>query len=179
MRYAASLAVILLAAVPHRQEPVHQAQLKAWANDFAGRWISELVAQEDAGPVKKGATFVGHHSYEWSSDKEVLHMRYWAELDGKTFNTTKGIVGWDAATNSVVMKWFNSLGESGELSYAKKGQDWSIKWKSVNSAGTQSVSEGSIKLQGNEQRIHMTDRKAGGEPQPDLDLLWKRDTSGK
>jgi hypothetical protein len=156
MRYFASLLVVLSAAVLQAQEPVHQAALKAWADDFAGQWISDLVLQEDAGPLKKGMTFTGHHAYEWSPDKEALFMKYWGVVDGKTFSATKGIVGWDASKKAVVVKWFNALGECGELSYVRKDREWSITWTSVNSEGKQTVAGGSITLKGDAQRIHTT-----------------------
>ena len=174
MRYLAAVVVALSAVVVQAEDSVQSEQLTAWANDFAGEWISQSVLEEDAGPVKKGTAFTAHHTYEWSPDHEVLFLKYSADIDGKTFNTTKGIAGWDAAKKAVVVRWFNSLAGSGEFSCTKKGQEWVVDWASVDGDGKRTVFSGSFKVQGDTQHIQMTNRKIGGEAKPDSEMTWKR-----
>jgi hypothetical protein len=174
-RIAIPFAFLAMSAVVAQAEELPQEKhLKAWAEEFAGAWVNESVLEEDVGPMKKGTKFTAYHSFEWSPDKEALFLQYRAEAGGNTFNTTKGIAGWDGSKNAVVVRWFNSLGANGEFSYTAKGQEWTMVWHSTDSEGTESAFIGTTTIAGDRQHIHMTNRKVGEEAKPDRDITWTR-----
>lgn len=151
-----------------------QQQLNDWAEDFAGEWFNESVAEEDMGPVKKGDKFDAFHSYTWSPDKEALYLTYSAEFHGQVFDTTKGVAGWDAVRKGVVVRWFDSLGSTGELVFTKKGQNWHYTWASTDAEGGKFSWKGTITFGPGVQRVHDADRMIKGVASPDLHLTWKR-----
>lgn len=169
-------AVVLVSslAVGQVEQPAYRQQLDGWAKGFAGEWVSEFVAEQDVGPVKKGEKFNAYHSYKWSPDKEALYLTYSAEIGGKTFDTTKGIAGWDAVKKAIVVRWFDSLGSTGEFAFTKKGQGWHYTWRSSDADGGEYLWTGTITIESGIQRVHETNRKVKGEARPDQDLTWKR-----
>ena len=174
MRWVTALIVAMSAVAVQAQESDHQKHLKAWADQFAGEWVAESVATEDDGPVEEGEKYTAYHCYEWTPNKEALILTYSAKKDGETFDTTKGIAGWDASNKAVVVRWFDSLGRTGEFAIKKRGKNWTIKWQSVDAEGQRTISNGTVKLEDGKQHVHMTNRKVGREERPDSDLIWER-----
>jgi hypothetical protein len=156
------------------KQPASLQHLEAFMKDFGGDWVNESVAEESVGPVKAGEKFTAYHSYKWSPDKESVYLTYSAEFGGKTFDTTKGLVGWDAVKKAVVLRWFDSLGSSGDMIFTKDGQGWKYRWSSTDPNGAEYLWNGTITLDVGIQRVHETNRKIKGEAKPDHELTWKR-----
>ena len=101
-------------------------------------------------------------------------MKYWAEVDGEVVNNTKGVAGWEPSKKAIVMRWFNSWGGSGELTYTKDGEKWVAEWRAADPDGAVSTWTDTIacKPDGNHHRV--TDRIIGGKSMDDMDTVWKR-----
>lgn len=156
------------------KQPASLEHLQAFANDFVGNWVGEFVIEDAIGPLKQGDTYTAQHSYTWSPDRESLHLTYSAQAEGQTFDTTKGIAGWDAARQAIVVRWFDSLGSTGELTFAKDGQAWKYDWVSTDGEGQKYTWNSTVTVEGDVQRVHDTNRMIKGEAKPDLHLTWKR-----
>jgi hypothetical protein len=141
----------------------HRAMLDAFARDHVGTWTSEEVADTDLGPLKAGAKYLAQFTFAWSPNREALHLHYAVEFEGSQFFRTHGIAGWDATKNAVVLRWFNDQGATGEFVYTPNGTNWSFDFQWQDADRVQSVSQGTITVTGDAQRITTTSRKTGDE----------------
>jgi hypothetical protein len=167
---------LLLASIVGQaeQNPGHE-HLEAWAEVFAGDWVSETTAEEDSPLVKKGDKITARWSIDWSPDKEALLADYRAEVNGNTFVTVKGVTGWDSSEDAVVGRWFSSIGSSGKIVYGKDGDRWFAKWSTIAADKKKnSWTAHTTVVDRNTRKTTNTNRIEDGEPKPDQENVAKR-----
>ena len=86
----------------------------------------------------------------------------------------KALSAADAIKKALVLRWFDSLGSSGEMTFTKEAQGWKYNWTSTDPSGGEYLWNGTITLDAGIQRVHETDREIKGEAKPDHELTWKR-----
>lgn len=175
MSFLVAIAVAASVVSGEAEQKAAQDNLKVWAEVFSGEWTSESTAKEDTELIKQGDKIVAQWSTKWSTDKEALLTDYCAKVDGNTFITVKGIAGWDALEEAVVMHWFTSLGGAGRIVYTKDGDKWTAKWSAVDAEKKRSTWTVHHKIV--DRKTHGTtdtDRIVDGEPKPDREGTAKR-----
>ena len=74
---------------------------------------------------------------------------------------------------AVVVRWFDSLGSTGEISFKKDGERWHYNWVSTDADGGEYFWTSTVTIE-----RHPTCARYGptikGEAKPDLELTWKR-----
>jgi hypothetical protein len=152
----------------------HRAMLDAFARDFAGTWTLESQLEFDLQPLRKGDKYTARQTLSWSPDKESLHLEYSAEAAGVVFDHTKGIAGWDAAQNAVVVHWFDSRGTSGEWTLSRHGAGWYQHFRGTEADGVTHSHHGPVELKGDSYVVHANHQTHGGKSVPDQQFVWSR-----
>ncbi len=149
--------------------------LAAFMEDFGGGWVAELTAEAELGPLKQGEKFIAYHAYTWSPDGEAAFLTYRGHKNGEVFDNTKGLVGWDPSRKAVVLRWYDSLGATGEMVVRKKeGAIWYFDWDGVDAEDGKFTWTGTITLDAEKRHVRETNRIVQGKSRPDRTFTWTR-----
>ena len=146
--------------------------------DYIGNWICEdTLSQDMPGLAKKGEKVMHRASVRWIQNKSAMQIDFVSTgTEGKSVNA-RWIFNWDAAKKTIMYSGFDTVGGRVWGTLKKESPDkWVFEDNWNLPAGTQgSGTDTAMMRDNNNTHLHQfTNRKLGGQPQPDGQMVYKR-----